>query len=325
MKRMSNKNTFILTEVILGILLIISIGCIMYSKDNQKPEKIVVIVPDVDENQWSTFKYGLKMAAQEYGVNLVIISKDNMENAYEELEVIEQEIDDGADAVIFKPISDGSKQENLKQATGNVPVLMVNDTFYGDKEKLFHTIEPDQYNMGVDLAQSILDDNNGNLQGKKIGIYSEYADSEATEKRKQGVCDTLKNSGAEILWTASRNSDTTEQINLLTQRKVDIVIALDNSSLVEAGKEASENNLGGALVYGMGNSTEALYYLDTGWVECLAVPDEVEAGYQSVSELVKKLRSRTYRLMDREVSYSMLTRENLFAEENKYLLFTISQ
>ena len=75
----------------------------------------------------------------------------------------------------------------------------------------------------------------------------------------------------------------------------------------------------------MGNSTEALYYLDTGWVECLAVPDEVEAGYQSVSELVKKLRSRTYRLMDREVSYSMLTRENLFAEENKYLLFTISQ
>ena len=299
MKRMSSKNTFILTEVILGILLIISIGCIMYSKDNQEPEKIVVIVPDVDENQWSTFKYGLKMAAQEYGVNLVII--------------------------IFKPISDGSKQENLKQATGNVPVLMVNDTFYGDKEKLFHTIEPDQYNMGVDLAQSILDDNNGNLQGKKIGIYSEYADSEATEKRKQGVCDTLKNSGAEILWTASRNSDTTEQINLLTQRKVDIVIALDNSSLVEAGKEASENNLGGALVYGMGNSTEALYYLDTGWVECLAVPDEVEAGYQSVSELVKKLRSRTYRLMDREVSYSMLTRENLFAEENKYLLFTISQ
>ena len=299
MKRMSSKNTFILTEVILGILLIISIGCIMYSKDNQEPEKIVVIVPDVDENQWSTFKYGLKMAAQEYGVNLVIIR--------------------------FKPISDGSKQENLKQATGNVPVLMVNDTFYGDKEKLFHTIEPDQYNMGVDLAQSILDDNNGNLQGKKIGIYSEYADSEATEKRKQGVCDTLKNSGAEILWTASRNSDTTEQINLLTQRKVDIVIALDNSSLVEAGKEASENNLGGALVYGMGNSTEALYYLDTGWVECLAVPDEVEAGYQSVSELVKKLRSRTYRLMDREVSYSMLTRENLFAEENKYLLFTISQ
>ena len=55
------------------------------------------------------------------------------------------------------------------------------------------------------------------------------------------------------------------------------------------------------------------------------MPDEVEAGYQSVSELVKKLRSRTYRLMDREVSYSMLTRENLFAEENKYLLFTISQ
>ena len=68
MKRMSSKNTFILTEVILGILLIISIGCIMYSKDNQEPEKIVVILPDVDENQWSTFKYGLKMAAQEYGV-----------------------------------------------------------------------------------------------------------------------------------------------------------------------------------------------------------------------------------------------------------------
>ena len=35
------------------------------------------------------------------------------------------------------------------------------------------------------------------------------------------------------------------------------------------GEYAAANNLHGALVYGIGNSTEAVYYLDTGIVGCL--------------------------------------------------------
>ena len=61
--------------------------------------------------------------------------------------------------------------------------------------------------------------------------------------------------------------------------------ALDDNSLTAAGECSASNNLHGAVVYGIGNSTEAVYYLDTGSVECLVVPDEFNVGYQSLTEM----------------------------------------
>lgn len=321
----NGRRSFIITEIIFGILLITSLIYIVYNKNGPKQEKIAVIVPDVDESQWSAFKYGLKMAAQEYDVDIVIISKDNMETVNDETDVIKQEIKKGADAVIVKPVADSTDQDKLDQITKSVPVMIVGDTITDESENIFTTIEPDQYGMGVALANKLLENNNGSLEGKKIGIYSQYAYSQAQEQRRQGICDTLEGSGAQILWSVSKNSDSDEIVNLQTQRKVDIIMALDNESVVEAGKASCDNELYGALIYGIGNSTEAIYYLDARWMECLIVPDEFEAGYKSVSNLVESLRKNWYIMKDQEISYTILTRDNLFSEENKNLLFTISQ
>ena len=164
------------------------------------------------------------------------------------------------------------------------------------------------------------------LSGKKIGIYCENTESDACKKRIDGIKDTLAESGCVVMWIVSGVSDTGEKINLLSQRKVDIVLAIDDASVVEAAKEASDNNLQGALVYGIGNSTEAIYYLDSGWAEALITPDEFAAGYKSVVGLVDMLRgSRKYSVEEKPVSYQLLTRKNLFDEENKKLLYAISQ
>ena len=201
-----NKRNFIITELLLGVLLVIGIGFIAYNKLNEKPERIAVVMADVDESHSAAFKYGMKMAASEYGVDVVMISKEN------------------------------------------------------------------------------------------------------------------------LMWNVSGVSDTGEKINLQSQRKVDIVLAIDDASVVDAAKEASDNNLQGALVYGIGNSTEAIYYLDSGWAEALITPDEFAAGYKSVVGLVDMLRgSRKYSVEEKPVSYQLLTRKNLFDEENKKLLYAISQ
>lgn len=321
----NGKRSFIITEIVLGILLIISLIYVVYNKSGPGQQKIAVIVPDVDESQWSAFKYGLKMAAQEYDVDIVIISKDNMETVNDEIDVINQEIKNGADAVVVKPVVDNTDQAKLDQIKKRVPVMIVGDTITDESENIFTTTEPDQYGMGVALANKLLENNNGSLEGKKIGIYSQYAYSQAKEQRQQGICDTLEGSGAQILWSVSKNSDSDEIVNLQTQRKVDIIMALDNESVVEAGQAACDNELYGALIYGIGNSTEAIYYLDTRWMECLIVPDEFEAGYKSVNTLVDALRKNLYVMKDQEISYTVLTRENLFSDENKNLLFTISQ
>ncbi len=317
------KRSFMITEAILGILVILVLGFIIYNKNGRDPETIAVIIPDVDESQWSAFKYGLKMAAREYDADILIISKDNMETANDEIEIINQEIVKGADAVIVKPIANRDGQQKLNQLEKRVPIMVVGDTFPEEPSGL-HTIEPDHYHMGADLAKKLLENYRGNLIGKKIGIYSQYA-TEAVIKRNKGICDTLKGSGAEILWSVSKENDSKEKINLQTQRRVDIVMALDNASFVEAGEAAKDNDLNGAVLYGIGNSTEAIYYLDAGWAQCLVVPDEFDTGYESVAELIKKRRNFFYKMKDRQVTHTVLTRENLFSEENRNLMFTISR
>ena len=332
------KKSFMIIEAVLGILVILVLGFIIYKQNGHEPETIAVIIPDVDESEWSAFKYGLKMAAREYDANVVIISKDNMETANEEIGIMNQEIIKGADAVIVKPIANQDGQQKLKQlekSKVNEAIGQIRNDFFDKLRARKDTEMPQQQGVcltegfiadkGADLAQKLLENYRGNLIGKKIGIYSQYATSEAVIKRKKGICDTLKGSGAEILWSVSKENDSKEKINLQTQRRVDIVMALDNASFVEAGEAAKDNDLYGAVLYGIGNSTEAVYYLDAGWAQCLVAPDEFDAGYESVAELIKKRRNFFYKMKDRQITYTVLTRENLFSEENRNLLFTISR
>lgn len=56
----SGKRSFILTEIILGMLVVILAFFMLYNKNEDKTERIAVIIPDIEESQWSAFKYGLK-------------------------------------------------------------------------------------------------------------------------------------------------------------------------------------------------------------------------------------------------------------------------
>ena len=62
---------------------------------------------------------------------------------------------------------------------------------------------------------------------------------------------------------------------------------------------------------------EAFYYLDTGEIQCLVVPDEFNRGYQSVAELSDSLRRFMKKPERNTVSYSTVRRETLFSKENQ--------
>lgn len=187
------------------------------------------------------------------------------------------------------------------------------------------TTEADNYMMGKILAGELVNDFNGTVQGKTIGIISEADGSEAVMNRRKGFEDFLEGSGAKVRWTFLGPDGETEKDSLENQPKVDFVVAFDNGSLITAGEYSAANNLHGALVYGVGNSTEAVYYLDTGAVECLVVPDEFSMGYQSLTETAKRLQNFFYMMEDNTVSHTVIRREELFSEKNQEILFTMSQ
>lgn len=314
----NSKRVFLFIEMILGSMVVVLASLMIREKNGDDLDKIAVIVQNSDDNQWTAFQYGLKMAAEDKELELCMVSTGETITAEELKSMINQEIEKGADGIIVQPVP-GEETVNILKKTGKkVPVMLVESAVdkNGGKSS-FPVTKPQHYEMGITLAKELLKDYNGNIKDKTIGIFSENKETEAIAAREQGLMDTLGDTGARVLWSASED--------LQEQEKVDFVIALDDSSLVQVGAAAAANNLHGSLVYGIGKSTEAVYYLDTGIAVCLVVPDEFNMGYQSLAEMSEKLNRFFYTMQEKEVSYTVLRRDTLFSKENQELLFTMSQ
>lgn len=322
----NSKKMFILTEAVLMVLVIVLAFVMLWGKNEKDRHKVSVIVQNSDDTQWSAFKYGLKMAAEDMGIELYVVSTGGTLTVEEQERLIQWEISNGARAVIVEPVPGADTEAMLKTIEKKVPVMLVEHTAVKDETiSAIPTTQPDNYAMGAALAQELLKDYDGKLKGKTLGLLSECADSEAAISRLRGFVEALKGEGAKFYWTAYGSDDENGEGFLSAQAKVDMVIALDDPSLKIAGEYAALKNLHGALVYGIGNSTESVYYLDVGLAECLIVPDEFNVGYESLTEVAKELGHYFYKMQDKTVSYTVLRRDTLFSMENQDLLFTMSQ
>ena len=320
---MNNKKGFVLTEVILMIM-VIGLALMMISGQNKKAlDKVSVILENAGDSQWSALKYGLKMAAEEEGIELAVVDVEEGLDAEAQKKVFEREIEDGADALIVQPVLDKNDQEVLKKIEKRVPVMLVGyEAEKGETRYDLPVIKEDNYEMGQALAEEMLKDFEGNIEEKKIGLLLASTDSNMLSSRECGFKDALEDKNANIL-ELSLDSLLDREEN--TESKVDIVIALDDSNLTAIGEYLASSQPHGELLYGIGQSTEAIYYLDKGIAECVVVPDEFNVGYQSLSEVARKLDHYFENMKKQTVSYSAIRKETLFSKENQELLLTMSQ
>ena len=320
---MNNKKGFVLTEVILMIM-VIGLALMMISGQNKKAlDKVSVILENAGDSQWSALKYGLKMAAEEEGIELAVVDVEEGLDAEAQKKVFEREIEDGADALIVQPVLDKNDQEVLKKIEKRVPVMLVGyEAEKGETRYDLPVIKEDNYEMGQALAEEMLKDFEGNIEEKKIGLLLASTDSNMLSSRECGFKDALEDKNANIL-ELSLDSLLDREEN--TESKVDIVIALDDSNLTAIGEYLASSQPHGELLYGIGQSTEAIYYLDKGIAECVVVPDEFNVGYQSLSEVARKLDHYFENMKKQTGSYSVIRKETLFSKENQELLLTMSQ
>lgn len=317
----NSRRVFVLIETILAFMLVFVAAAMLFGQGGREPDRIAVILRDPDAGRWAAFKYGLRAAAEDAGVEVQIVSAREQFSAAGEGDLLEREVVNGADAVILRPAL-GSTGELPGIIGEKVPVMLVGCPSFGEDGTVSST-GPDNYAMGAALAEELLSDFEESLAEKTIGIISEAAGAQELQERENGFRETLQE--GTVIWSVNGSEQENGEGLLDAQAPVDMVVCLDDSSLVAAGKRAAEGDLCGALVYGIGHSTEAVYYLDMGNVECLVVPDEFNVGYQSLTEVAQRLNNRFYKMKNAAVSYTVLYRETLFSRENQELLFTMSQ
>ena len=319
----NRKRTFILIEMVLGIAAA-AVGVMMlWGQTSKSKDKVSVIIENSDDSQWTAFKYGLKMAAMDEELELSIVNTASELTVEEEEQLIVNEIQNGAVAMIVHAVDGSDAEEMLRGLEAKVPIVLVESAASQERsESELPVIQPDNYAMGEAIGQALLQDYGGSLKGKTIGIISADYASEAVLNRQKGLLDAIRDRGGTISWSAL---GMIKETVVKEKPKVDFIIALDNNSVIAAGQAAAANNIHGALVYGIGRSTEAVYYVDKGIAECLVVPDEFSVGYESLREVGKRLDQYFYKIQDKTVSYTVMRQETLFTDMNQEILFTMNQ
>lgn len=328
-KMKNDKKLFILIELVLAGVVVILAFLMLRGRAGKEPEKVSVVIQNSDDSQWAAFLYGLKMAAQDSGIELTVVTTGELLTDEEQLALIEDEIDNGADAFIVQPAVGEEVTDALNKLSVEMPLVLVgHPTDADDVLSAIPTVGPDDYELGKALAFELLRDCEGRPEGKKIAVFTKSRNMEtpgteetaiesaAVNRRLKGFEDALQDSGIEIFSSYSI---------AMTRENVDFVVALDDSCLNELGAAAAQGYLGAAQVYGIGHSTEAVSFLDAGHVKRLVVPDEFSVGYQSLMEIAGRLNYPYREMHMAEVSYTVISGENLFTKENQEILYTMSQ
>ncbi len=321
----NGKKMFVLMESVLAVLVLAMAVLMIREKNGKGMDRVSVVIQNPDDHQWSAFQYGLKMAAEDQGAEVFVASAEEMLTVEEQRRVIEREIDHGADAVIIQPVPGADEGELLGKIKDKVPFVLI-EPVNSEGEDLSDgaVVTADHYGMGKALAEEVIRDHGSTIGKKNFGIISGSGGSRAVILRENGFRERLEEIGAKIRWSIPELFPEEDDF-LKVQPRVDVVIALDDYSMRMAGECSVAKDLHGALVYGIGNSTESVYYLDTGIAECLVVPDDFNMGYRSLSKASESLGHRISGGQKEEVTYTVLRRENLFSPENQKILFTMSQ
>ncbi len=162
---------FHVIEAVLAVMVILMAAAMLLEKNSKQYRKISVVIQDAEDTQWAAFRYGLKMAAQDQKVELVVASTADALTKEEQLNTIKREIELGADAVIVQPVQGDDLEQKLRHLEKKVPIMLVEYTTAKEREKSqLPSVEPDHSAMGEALAEELKKDYCGNLSGKKYGI-----------------------------------------------------------------------------------------------------------------------------------------------------------
>lgn len=323
---MKNKKRIILIESILAVLVIFLLLIKVGDKVEKGRTKVSVIVQNPDSNEWSAFKYGLAQAAEDQNIDVMIASTGKLVTSDDERKAIEQEIKKGADALIIQLVPRVDAKETLKEIETDIPIMLVGSNKMTNRSQaIISAVEANQEKLGQAVVEEMLKDYQRNLKGKKIGIFSKSTDFEEVMCRAGESRKVLENAGATIEWFVAGDFEEHKDAFLEAQPPVDIVLALDDRSVVRFGEYAVSHPSVQTSVYGIAHSMEAVYYLDEDIVNCLVVPDEFNVGYQSLTKIADQIQKTSVEIPEQAVSYTIIRKETLFTEENQNILFTMGQ
>lgn len=305
--------------VFLVVLLLMCSTDLVIREPEKEIYQVAVIIEDVRSDNYSNFRKGMDQAAMDFNVDVHFITLYENMDAGQQIELMEREQRDGADALIVVPVDE-------QQAAARpmiVPVVLVcSEWAKGTREG---SVVVDYEKMGEQLAREMMEE-----------IPADSPVLMFTDPAKQSTMDILFLEGAEEAFTADgyniqrvkRKSEEgfrvfLEEAGMQFEEKMVILagnqeIMTEVSGLLSDSPAASECVRG---LYGRGNTVPILNDLDRGFITGICVTDDFSIGYFSVRAAVQALEGATNSPIVMDSYY--IKKEDLREAAYEKLLFPI--
>jgi len=315
-------------SIILFVLLVLSflllLNDMLLSEENKKIYNISIIVRGRNSESLMIMKQGIDQAASEMNANISFVTLSEENSASEQMELMNREIKNKADAIIIAPVDYEKMAEPIENAMNKVPVILIESKV--KSEKVLSSISCDNYNLGVSLGKEIIEMGN---KRANIAIVKNNLECSSIKDRYDGFMSAIKDTENTITsWEVSggKQSDYYNQAKkLLEDNDVDVVVTFDPSileTIAEVKKDLSSINKAKTFVeiYGVGSTSKIISFLEDKIISATAIQNEFNIGYLGVETAVNKINGKKNN-NNNTISSTVINIRNMYSEENQRLLF----
>ena len=312
-----------------GLLVCAALAVLLWNRtlSKQEPYEIVLIQKAMDDTDfWTSVYQGGEMAAQEYNAVLTAVGPEREQDVESQNQMILDAVARKPDAIVLAPCSSDETLPYARQIeeTG-ITLVLLDSTMEEETGKAVVATDNYElgYKMGSYMKQFVEEDT-------VIGIVGHVQGSSTATGREEGFRTGLGGSGDQVAEIVFCDSDTERAYELtcgLLEKYPDMnmIVGLNEYSAVGAARAVKEQGLSDSIrMAGIDSSVEQIQLLEEGVYEALAIQKPFNMGYLGVETAVKLLEGEQVETYINSGS-ELITKENMYTEENQKLLFPVAE
>ena len=306
--------------VMVGLLIAISSDKLWERRPDELLE-VSVIIRGKNTEIWTTIEQGIDQAALDLNVETTLVSLTEENDAEEQVEMIQREIGNGADAILIAPINDAAVAEAIREARKQIPVVAMESTVPEVSDLPY--ISGNNQNLGRLIGEEILTKSGSG----KVTLIQSNMSSSSTQDRISGLLQYLAQYRVPTdVWNLPSDPlqayDTAR--GMLTGQNVpSVVVAFDGSTLeviAKAQKDLlAQGNRDFTDIYGIGRTNEAVALLEENIISSIAVQNEYNVGYLALQGAVDQIKGKSVK--GAVIQLAVVDNTNMYSSENQRLLF----
>lgn len=316
--------------IIIGIFSVVLLFTYQYMKDRKEDTntkyQLIYIPKTQDEANdfWTALLEGTQEAADEYQVDLKVVSPASEEDYEGQKELILKAIEQRPDAILISPCRYAEETETARKVKEAGIKLILIDSFL-DEHIEDAAVSTDNTVAGTKMGEYAKEFLIGEDE-PVIGIISHVKGSSTAFDREEGLRMGLGSYSENIVGRVYSNSTYEEAFDVTVELlkknpDINLIFGLNEYSSVGAARAIREMGLIEQVkMVGFDSSKEEIQLLEEGVFSAIIIQEPFVMGYLGVEKAVQVVNGENS--SEKVDSGSILiTKENMYTEENQKLLF----